>query len=468
MNTSRKPLIGALVFALVAIPGSLVVRSYYAKKAAAARLALKEYQERQATVAQVEATAQANEQRLAELQRAVQERPKEVSRHWALADHLQKLNRLDEALLQLQEITQLDPKSEEAAVGIANIYLAGKKLDEAKAAYKAVTVKFPKSVDGWQGLAAVLYHQRRFREAGDVGRTALRLKPDDLGTRYIVASSALEFALEFPDEHATQDPLAIARGIFSEMLKTDPDSAMLHYKLGLATLLMHEKKEALVHLEKAAKLQPELVAISVDYAQTLISAGKHDEAYKFIQERMADNKEVPALYHLLSKSLQFKKDPASVKIAVEASKKATELAPNTTMFWEHLGFNYLRAQDFENARKAYEKALLLDPNQAGPYKQLAAIFTRLGDSKRATAAATMATKMVSNDETLKHIEALSAQYPGAVNLMLIRADRYRTLKMLGAARDLYEQILKIDPANAEAKAGLTALEKLTPPGSGTP
>lgn len=467
MKTSRKPLVGAIVFALVAIPGSLVVRNHYAKKAAAARIALKEYQERQAKVAELEAIAQANQKRLVELQAAVKEHPNDVAARWALADLYQKINRLGDALPQLQEIARLDPKSEDAVVGIANIYLSGKQLDEAKEAYKAVTVKFPKSVDGWQGLAAVLYHQRRFRDAGDIGRTALRLKPDDTGTRYIVASSALEFALEFPDEHATQDPLAIARGIFTEMLKKDPDNAMLHYKLGLATLLMHEKKDALVHLEKAAKLQTELVAVAVDYAQTLISAGKHDDANKFILERMKLNKDVPALYHLLSKSLQFKKDPESVKVAVEASKKATELAPNTTMFWEHLGFDYLRAQDFENARKAYEKALLLDPNQAGPYKQLAAIFTRLGDSKRASAAATMATRMVANDETLKHIEALSAQYPGAINLMLIRADRYRTLKMLGAARDLYEQILKMEPGNAGAKEGLATLEKTTASGSAT-
>ena len=71
--------------------------------------------------------------------------------------------------------------------------------------------------------------------------------------------------------------------------------------------------------------------------------------------------------------------------------------------------------------------------------------------------------MTANDETMRHLESLSAQYPGAVNLILVRADRYRDLKMWGPARDLYDQALKLDPKSVAAQRAIDAIDKAQMP-----
>jgi len=134
--------------------------------------------------------------------------------------------------------------------------------------------------------------------------------------------------------------------------------------------------------------------------------------------------------------------------------------PNTATYWDLLGAEYLKALNIDQARICFEKSLLLNANRSYPYQQLAGIYTRMGDPKRASIAAKMATRMTANDETMRHLEALSDQYPGAVNLILIRADRYRDLKMYGPARDLYDQALQLDPHNAAAQHGIETIDKI--------
>ena len=83
----------------------------------------------------------------------------------------------------------------------------------------------------------------------------------------------------------------------------------------------------------------------------------------------------------------------------------------------------------------------------------------MGDTKRASVAAKLATQMEKNIETLRHIESLSARYPGSIHLLLLRADRYRELKNYNPARDIYRQILTLEPSNEQAITGLEAMQK---------
>ena len=55
--------------------------------------------------------------------------------------------------------------------------------------------------------------------------------------------------------------------------------------------------------------------------------------------------------------------------------------------------------------------------------------------------------MTSNEQQLKQIQELSQRHPQDVNLHLILADRYRTMKMYGPSRDEYFAVLRLDPKN---------------------
>jgi tetratricopeptide (TPR) repeat protein len=464
MNNPTKRSIAVLIVAGFAVAAAVSVRLRYNFLYKQSQQAYKVYQERSAVQQQVEAEARANESKIAQLKAAVAKNPKDVRARWKLADELQKFRMLPEALEDVQAIARLDPASQDAAIAVANTELALGRLADSVPTYREITRRWPKNVEGWQGLAASLYQLRRYRDAGEAGRQALILDPDDKGSRIIVASSALEYGLEFPDENETRAPLRIARALYTDLAKADPDDGQTQYQLGLSIFLLHDKAGGLPYLKKAAELLPDRVNVAVDYAQILITNGKNADARAFLSQAIARNPKVPSYYFLLCESYQYESDPKLIQESIAAGKKAVELAPNVPTYWDRLGAQYLKAQDVQNARLAFEKSLVLDANRSYPYQQLAGIYTRLGDAKRASIAAKMATRMVANDETMRHLEALSQQYPGAVNLILIRADRYHDLKRYGPARDLYEQALKLDPSNAAARRGIEAIDRVRMPG----
>ena len=465
-NIPKRSLVIAIA-TLIAIPTVLIVRVRVAANYAHSQVAYKSYQEQERLKAKVEAEAHNNEQAIAKLRADVQAQPTDVSARWRLVNALQRLKMLKEALPHLQEIVRLTPDSMDAALAVSNTYLFLRQFRDAEKAYRTITQRWPKNVEGWQGLAASFYHQRLYSEAGRAGRKALMLDPQDFGNRFIVASSGLEFALEFPNEPETQEVIDSARKLIKGMLEEFPNNGDLHYKLGIILFLSHKTQDSLPPLRHAAQLLPDRGSVIYDLAEILISAGNYAEARDLLLRSLPRMPKMAGLYNLLSESYQYDKDATSSQAAIRASLTATQLAPNTPSYWDRLALSYLKVQDFANARQAFEKSAILNPNRSYPYQQLAALYARMGESKRATAAAQMASRMEANAETLRHIESLSAQYPGDVNLMLIRADRYRELKMNGPARDLYRQILALQPDSVPATKGLAALEKPSPPKQGT-
>jgi Flp pilus assembly protein TadD len=460
MNKPTKTHFVLAALAVVAIASAIAIRITVDKAHQRTAKAYKVYQERIALQQKATAEAIENEQRLAKLREKVANSPNDVRARWALAGELQNLRKIDDARVQLQEIVRLDPNSADAAIAFGNLNLALNRFPEAVETYRRATKRWPKNIEAWQGLAAALYKLRRFRDAGEAGRQALILDPKDRDSRLIVASSALEFGTENPNVSATRAPLNIARSLYTLLAKDDPKNGQIQYQLGLVKFLLRDKKGCLPHLQKAAELLPERSNIAADYAQILISNGKRAEARTFLTQASARMPKSAAVYFLLAESYQYDSDPQSIKTAIEACRKAVELSPNTATYWDLLGAEYLKATEIDKARQCFEKSLLLNANRSYPYQQLAGIYTRMGDTKRASIAAKMATRMTANDETMRHLEALSDQYPGAVNLILIRADRYRDLKMYGPARDLYDQALQLDSHNAEARRGIEAIDKI--------
>lgn len=459
MNNPQYRRIALLVLVGLAVAGAVVVRVRSEARIRKLRKDYAEYQQRVILQDRATAEARANELKIVQMRDAIAKNPKDVRARWALAGEFQKLRMLPQAHAELVEIAKLDPKSQDAAIAVGNTELALGQLKNAEQTYRKITQTWPKNIEGWQGLAASLYQLRQYRAAGTAGRQALILDPKDRSSQIIVASSALEFGMEYPDESETRAPLQIARALYTEMAKNDPDNGQTQYQLGLSKFLLQDKKGSLPHLQKAAEALPDRANVAADYGQILISNGKYAEARTFLTQAIARMPKVPAFHYLLAESYQYESDPQSIQAAVQYAKEAVELAPKNTTYWDRLGAAYLKAQDVDHARQAFEQSLILNQDRSYPYQQLAGIYTRMGDPKRASAAAKMATRMTANDETMRHLESLSAQYPGAVNLLLIRADRYRDLKKWGPARDLYEQALKVDPKNAAAQKAIEAIDQ---------
>ena len=99
----------------------------------------------------------------------------------------------------------------------------------------------------------------------------------------------------------------------------------------------------------------------------------------------------------------------------------------------------------------------MDPNRVYPYQQLSAVYTRLGDRRKASLAARTAVQMTFNDQQLKRLAAESSADPRNEDLHVILANRYQQLGMMSAAKDELLMILKVNPKSRLAHRELAQL-----------
>jgi tetratricopeptide (TPR) repeat protein len=394
----------------------------------------------------------------AKLQADVQASPNSVQPRWKLADMYQKLHLLDLARQQIEQITRLSPGDATPALALANVDLALLHDNVAEQEFRAATRRWPGIVAGWQGLAAVLYREQHYTECLEATGKALDLDPKSRSTRFILASALLQYARQFPSPEMYAPYARVARKELEDLLPTWPEPSEIHYRLGSAYSILRKTDKAIEHFSKAVQLRPRSPHFVVSLVDAYLAINKRDEAKRVLASARAHNVQSPLLLDREGQIAQATATPEGWNEAIRAFSEALRMDPDIEAFHEHLGSAYVRAGKLDLARQEFERAAILNPERPFPYQQLSAIYTRLGDSQRATAAAKMATRMVFNEQQLHHFEQLSTAYPDDVKLHLVIADRYRDLKMISAARDKYRMVLRIDPGNEHAQREIAKLD----------
>ena len=396
---------------------------------------------------------------IAAKQKAVAADPKSVQARWDLAGAYQKVGLLELATEQVEEIVKLEPNNQNAATSVADAHLLLRKPDRAVTAYQNVVTRWPKLATGWQGLSAALFQKADYRGAIAAARSAVQIEPKNPSHRYVLATAILQAVQESPTPAVYAPLLAAARHELKKLLPTWPVPGEIHFRLGGIASLLGDTGSAVKHFRTAVKEMPTRPDVVIQFADSLFGTGKREEAAKVVDDALAKGMKAPQLFDLRGRLYQGASDPAERSKAIAAFEEAVKLSPNNPRYLERLGGELARANRLDEARKALERALLINPERAFPYQQLSAVYTRLGDAKRASNAARMATQMVYNEQQLRRMEELSMAQPENVPLQIELADRYRDLKLPSAAREKYLLVLKLDPANKRAQDGLKELDK---------
>jgi tetratricopeptide (TPR) repeat protein len=391
-------------------------------------------------------------------QAAVAANPGDLKARWDLADTYQRLRLLDLAAAELDEIVKLAPDDRHAAIAAADTRFALGDMDKALAKYEAITSRWPDFASGWQGMAATYYQQRDFRGATRAARRAVKLEPENMNHRYVMATAILQSVQESPTPQVYAPLLAAARLELEKLLKTWPVPGEIHFRLGGTFTLMRDFPSALKHFRAAAKEMPTRPDVTTNLIETLMATGSHEEALKVVDKAIDDGMKIPPLFDLQGRLYQKMTSETARSKAINSFEEAVKLQPDNPYYLERLGGELARANRLEEARKALERALLLNPERAFPYQQLSAVYTRLGDTKRASNAARMATRMVYNEQQLRRLEELGMAHPEDPTIHIELGDRYRQLKMAGAAKEKYLLVLQLDPNNKRANEGLKLLE----------
>lgn len=397
--------------------------------------------------------------RVQPLRKAVAAAPKDLSLRAQLAEIYRDIGDFRGAAEQLQAIARLRPDDRDARLSLGNTYLALKRFKEADSAYREVIRRWHQDADGWQGIATALYHQQRYLEAKEAAQKAVKFNPTDPNNHYVLGTSALRYAAQFPNPLIHSADVNLAGIHLLKLLSVWKDHYDVHYHLGRAYMLLRNRKGAVQNLRRAMELSHGQPEVAYYLATAYVASGDRASAGKVVKDALERRPDDPLLNELWGELLQSSKEPDAHRKALEAFRKAVELMPDNPLFREKLGVAYLRVGEMKQAQEAFEMAMRLNPNRSFPYQQLAAIYTRQGQPERASQFADMAQKMVYNEQLLKQIESLTLVHPNDVRLRLILADRYRELGLTGASRDEYLFVLRLDKNNKRAKAGLLSLEQ---------
>ena len=378
--------------------------------------------------------------------------PQDKQKQWDLANFYLKYEILDKAADQLAAIIHLDNKDLAAQMRLADVCLRAKQFKTAEFYYHHVTQEDPRNIEAWQGVSATLHKQRRFYEATTAARKAVELDKNNPSSHLVFATCLLDYALQYPDPIMHSAEINVARKEFEGLIQAMPENGDVFYQYGRAEEALLQRESSVKLLERAHQLSPDNSEAARMLALAYRAMLRDDKALKVMQELNIRQPNNPATNDMLGQLYLASTVPGDVQKAVDAFKKAAEAAPQDVYIMERLGGAYEKVKNDQGARNAYEKATQINPYRALAFQRLALVYTRMGQPALAKEAATNGRNMAFNEQQLKTIQALSSKHPDDVNLHLILAEHYRSIKLLGPARDEYFSVLRLDPKNKRVPA----------------
>jgi tetratricopeptide (TPR) repeat protein len=152
-----------------------------------------------------------------------------------------------------------------------------------------------------------------------------------------------------------------------------------NYGIGL---LDAQQYEASVHaFERVAALRPDYADAFTNMAVVEISWEKYDDAKGNLAKALTLLPGDPrALYY----RALVERNAGQVPAAIADLQAVLEKYPRAKDALRELGFSYFQQHDYPQARDAYERIQVIDPDDLAAHYQLAILYRRLGDKAKAS------------------------------------------------------------------------------------
>jgi TolB-like protein/DNA-binding winged helix-turn-helix (wHTH) protein/cytochrome c-type biogenesis protein CcmH/NrfG len=304
----------------------------------------------------------------------------------------------------------------------------------------------------------------------------------------------------------SQDPQALERALAlaQRALALDGSLPVVHWLLGRVYAGKQQYDQAIVESERAIALDPNLADNYGMQAELLNAAGRPAEALRAAEQALHLNPHYPgyllqlgsayrwtgryadaiavfkqllvrnpnflAAYSVLASSYlgqwasQLEQDPQTLERALAAAQRAVAL--NDSYPWGHgfLGVVYVAQKQYEPAIAEMERAVALDPNDAGVNAVLAEILSRAGKAKEAVRMVEQALRLKASvpgahlasvgiayalagqyKETIAPVKQFLARYPNHLGPHLILAAVYSEVGKEAEARAEAAEVLRLNP-----------------------
>ncbi len=344
-------------------------------------------------------------------------------------------------------------------------YQRGNKLREADMVADAQIVfeeaikRDPKYAPPYRALAEMATAAKDYRSAADLWFAYLELEPRAEHGWCRLANAEMMLGFEVPALEHSQKELTL-----------DPECTNAHLYIGLLFTRKGNAKEALTHLEKAAKALPDNPSVQMAYGRVLAQANDYATAEKVLTPLLQTDKNQADPYYWLGYVYARRSNSAEdVKKAESHIRRALELEPTNPRANYELGRLLVRLKRYNEAILPLQQAAATDRNDSAPLFLLAQAHTALNQKVDAADAQAEFKKRSDIENRRKSLLRSYAVNPKDVKtnlelgqLELQRGDANSAMLFLDNARTLAPDNAEVKKIYEETKSRLFILPTPAP------
>ncbi len=421
--------------------------------------------------------------------------PISVEAHLALAKLYWLANDLTNADREFKAAAELAPVRSQARLTYTEFKARTGAADEAKARLKEITREVPDSLQAWRMLAQIAFAEKQFDESLTFIENILFRDPANVEARLLqaqvwLAKGETKKALEnleslgnsFPTAPAIKYELARAylqnRNLaqatvaLNQAIEAYPDYAEAILLLGQVNLQSGNAQAAIASMLNLLKKRPDLVQAQVVLAEAYLSQGKVDDAVALLREQTKASPQDPRPYLRLGLILR-RLD--KIEEARKAFEEAQKLAPDNLMAVAQLVDLDIQSKNFDAAAQRVQAQLQKTPQSSAAYLLDGKVHAAQGEWNRAESVLVKALELDPNSsgaygllistylatnrlpEAIAQLEAVLTKSPNDARALLLSGLIYERMNDFLKARDAYEKLLSTNPDFALALNNLAYL-----------
>ncbi|HEY3175816.1 MAG TPA: tetratricopeptide repeat protein [Candidatus Polarisedimenticolia bacterium] len=293
------------------------------------------------------------------LKRAIEIDPTYTQARSRLGEVYEEMGRDDDALAEYRRVLEIAPLSPVELNNIGNIHRKRRQLDLAMDAYRDALRCDARFIGAYNNLGLCLQEKGELDEARRLYDKALAIRPENpilrnsMGTLLALQGDKQGALAQFERAVSSDPNWAIGQGnlartlmeverydegraAFEKLVELEPDSIESRLGLGLASLITQRRPEAVAQFDEVLKRDPENLRARIALGETYLRGGDLDKAQSHLERAVQINGGIARIYN-------------------------------------SLGEIYLKRGRRQDAARAFQKSLALEPGQKAVRQRLATL-----------------------------------------------------------------------------------------------
>jgi len=286
---------------------------------------------------------------------------------------------IEGALAAFNAAAKAHPELANGRVLLASVYFASNRPRDGRLHLEKAVVESPDDPEAYLIMADLAGREQQWTDAGLLAEKAITLakafkgdperKKDMLKRGYLLAALVAQQHEQWED----------ARKLLADLLKSNNDVALAHFRLGQVLFELKKQKEAYAELQAAARLEDEIPSAEITMAQLYDKAKDRAGAEKWIKQAVTTD---PKRAKTRLEAAQWLLRTGNLDEAKAQVDEALKLEPDSQDALFLAGRIARFAKDYGQAQKYLERSYLESPGAGVVANELALTLNEMGEEER--------------------------------------------------------------------------------------